>query len=145
MTKLMRVTTVPVSLRAFCSGLVRELKQEGYDVVAVSSPGKELDEFGQVEGVRVIGVPMKRRISPLNDLVSLWRMWRVMRRERPDIVHSMTPKAGMTTSCLACTCASAHPHVHRVGFPNINRSETTHPHGHRLVDVRLRHTCYPRG
>lgn len=101
MIKLMRVTTVPVSLRAFCSGLVRELTQEGYDVVAVSSPGEELDEFGQVEGVRVIGVPMKRRISPLNDLVSLWRMWRVMRRERPDIVHSMTPKAGMTTMLAA--------------------------------------------
>lgn len=101
MIKLMRVTTIPVSLRAFCSGLVRELTQEGYDVVAVSSPGKELDEFGQVEGVRVIGVPMKRRISPLNDLVSLWRMWRVMRRERPDIVHSMTPKAGMTTMLAA--------------------------------------------
>ena len=97
----MRVTTVPVSLRAFCSGLVRELSREGYEVVAVSSPGEELDEFGRSEGVRTIGVPMERRMSPLKDVVSLWRMWRLMRRERPDMVHSMTPKAGMITMMAA--------------------------------------------
>jgi len=96
MTKLIRVTTVPQSLW-FCSGLVRELVDEGYDVVAVSSPGDDLTRFGEQEGVRTIAVPMERRISPMKDLKSLWRMWRVLRRERPDMVHSMTPKAGLVT------------------------------------------------
>ena len=95
-TKLIRVTTVPQSLW-FCSGLVRELVDEGYEVVAVSSPGDDLTRFGEQEGVRTIAVPMERRISPMKDLKSLWRMWRVLRRERPDMVHSMTPKAGLVT------------------------------------------------
>lgn len=100
--KIIRTTTVPISLASFCKGLLDELQQEGYEVVAVSSPGEELDEFGQREGVRTIAVPMERRISPLSDFKSLWKMLRVMRRERPDMVHSMTPKAGLVTMVAAC-------------------------------------------
>ena len=92
--KIIRATTVPQSLNAFCNGMLRELSEE-YEVVAVSSPGEGLDQVAQREGVRTVAVPMERHISLMNDLRSLWRMWRVMRRERPDMVHSMTPKAGL--------------------------------------------------
>ena len=92
--KIIRATTVPQSLNAFCNGMLRELSEE-YEVVAVSSPGEGLDQVAQREGVRTVAVPMERHISLMSDLRSLWRMWRVMRRERPDMVHSMTPKAGL--------------------------------------------------
>jgi len=94
MKKVFRVSTVPQSLSTFCRDILKELSRE-YEVVAVSSPGEELDEVCTREGVRTIAVPMERHISLINDLKSLWRMWRVMRRERPDMVHSMTPKAGL--------------------------------------------------
>ncbi|MCI5980004.1 MAG: glycosyltransferase family 4 protein [Muribaculaceae bacterium] len=93
--KLLRATTVPTSLNSFCRGVLKELRQEGYDVVAVSSPGPELQEVEKREGCRTIAVPMQRHISPMSDLKSLWRMTWVMHRERPDIVHTMTPKAGL--------------------------------------------------
>jgi len=93
--KLLRATTVPTSLNSFCRGVLKELRQEGYDVVAVSSPGPELQEVEKREGCRTIAVPMQRHISPISDLKSLWRMTWVMHRERPDIVHTMTPKAGL--------------------------------------------------
>lgn len=99
--KLIRITTVPSTLNAFCKGLLKELKLEGYEVVAVSSPGKELEELANSEGIRTIALPMERRISPFKDLKSLWQMWRLMRREKPDMVHSMTPKAGMVTMIAA--------------------------------------------
>ncbi len=94
MRRLIRATTVPMTLLAFCRGQLRELRRQ-YDVVALSSPGHELDELAHTEGVRAIGIPMERRISPLRDLLSLWRIYRTFRRERPDMVHSMTPKAGL--------------------------------------------------
>lgn len=95
-TKLLRITTVPQSLNTFCYGLLKELQdEEGYEVVAVSSPGHDLDELGEREGVRTVAVPMERHISPLKDLKSLWQLIRVFRRERPDMIHSMTPKAGL--------------------------------------------------
>jgi len=92
--KIIRSSTIPQSLATFCNGLLKELSGE-YEVVAVSSPGEDLDKVARQEGVRTIAVPMERHISLLNDLRSLWKMWRVMRRERPDMVHSMTPKAGL--------------------------------------------------
>ena len=101
MTKLLRISTVPTSLNTFCKGLLKELSQEGYEVVAVSSPGEALNELAEREGVRTIEVPMERHISPFKDLKSLWRMWRVMRREKPDMVHSMTPKAGLVSMVAA--------------------------------------------
>lgn len=94
--KIIRASTVPDSLETFCRGLLRELhEQEGYEVVAVSSPGHAMQLIESREGVKTVKVPMERHISPLKDLRSLWRLIRVFRRERPDMVHSMTPKAGL--------------------------------------------------
>lgn len=78
----------------FCRGYLAELNAR-YDVLALSSPGEELDRIARREGVRTAAVPMRRRIAPLADLVSLLRLWRLFRRERPAMVHSMTPKAGL--------------------------------------------------
>ena len=92
--KIIRATTVPQSLNAFCKGMLRELSDE-YEVVGLSSPGDALDEIARREGVRTIAVPMERHISLKHDLVSLWRIIKVLRKEKPDMVHSMTPKAGL--------------------------------------------------
>lgn len=102
--KLIRTSTVPGSLNSFCKGLLRELSQEGYEVIALSSPGDALDEIEQREGVRTIAVPMQRRITPFKDLVSLWRLIKVFRKEKPDMVHSITPKAGLLSMMAAWMC-----------------------------------------
>lgn len=93
--KIIRATTVPMSLKAFCDGMLKELSEK-YEVVAVSSPGEDLEWVAEHEGVRTIAVPMERHISLWNDLKSLIKMISVFRREKPYMVHSMTPKAGLT-------------------------------------------------
>lgn len=103
MKKIIRATTVPSSLEVFCKEILHELSQD-YEVVALSSPGQDLEIVSAREGVRAIGVPMERRISLFKDLNSLWQLYQVFRSEKPDMVHSMTPKAGllcMIASCLA--------------------------------------------
>lgn len=102
--KIIRTTTVPGSLDSFCNGLLRELQTEGYYVVAVSSPGPEMETIRKREGVRTVAVPMERRMAPLKDLKSLWGLIRVFRRERPSMVHSMTPKAGLLCMMAAWFC-----------------------------------------
>ena len=92
--KLIRTATIPTSLNIFCRGMLRELSKT-YEVIALSSPGEELKNISEQEGVRTIGVPMERRIAPHKDFMSLIRLVRVFKKERPDIVHSMTPKAGL--------------------------------------------------
>lgn len=103
--KIIRTSTVPTSLDTFCRGLLRELREEeGYEVVAVSSPGIELERMAEREGIRCEAVPMERHISPLSDLKSLFGLIRVFRRERPTMVHSMTPKAGLLSMMAAWVC-----------------------------------------
>lgn len=84
-----------MSLNIFCKGLLRELIDEGYEVIALSSPDEDLQELGAREGVQTIGVEMERHVSPIKDLVSLVKLVRVLKKVRPDMMHSMTPKAGL--------------------------------------------------
>ena len=103
--KIIRTATVPVSLNTFCRGLLRELQeQDGYEVVAVSSPGDAMREIEEREGVRTVAVPMERHISPLKDLKSLFGLIRVFQKEKPTMVHSMTPKAGLLSMMAAWFC-----------------------------------------
>lgn len=104
--KIIRAATIGMSLNIFCKGLLGELRKDGYEVVALASPDADLEELGKREGVRTIGVAMERHVSPWKDVVSLVRLTMVMMRERPDMVHSMTPKAG-----LLCMMAAWLAHV----------------------------------
>ena len=92
--KIIRITTVPSTLDVFCDGLLAALS-ERYEVIALSSPDSELEIVGKREGVRTIAVSMERHISLKRDAVALYRLVKVFRKERPTMVHSMTPKAGL--------------------------------------------------
>lgn len=92
--KLFRISTVPTTLESLLNDQLR-MVNEHYEVVAVSSPGKEMQILREREGIRTIEVPMERRISPIKDFISLVRMIWVFVKERPYMVHSMTPKAGL--------------------------------------------------
>ena len=89
------MTTVPETLAAFFVPQVRLLDQAGFRVSVLSSPGPVLDGLAVGPGVARYGVPLARRPSPAEDCVSLWRLVRLLRRLRPDIVHAHTPKAGL--------------------------------------------------
>ncbi|MDO4462508.1 MAG: glycosyltransferase family 4 protein [Bacteroidia bacterium] len=98
--KLIRTSTIGMSLDIFCNGVLRELS-ERYDVVAVSSPDEYFENVRRREGVRCVEVPMERQISPLKDIISLWRLYKLFRHEKPLMVHSMTPKAGLLSMIAA--------------------------------------------
>lgn len=93
--KIVRAATVGESLNTFCKGFLRQLTDEGYEVVALSSPDEDLKELGEREGVRTVGVEMERHVSPFKDFVALVKLVKVLYLEKPDMVHSMTPKAGL--------------------------------------------------
>lgn len=91
--KIIRAVTVSLSC-VFFEDVMRRLRADGYEMVAVTSPGPELDKLKD-EGFHCIEVPMERHISLLKDMKSLWNMIKVFRKEKPYMVHSMTPKAGL--------------------------------------------------
>lgn len=102
MTKLIRAVTASQSI-GFFEPIVPDLQAKGYEVVSVSSPGLEVQHLREM-GVKCIEVSMERHISLSKDIVSLWKLIKVFRKEKPDIVHSMTPKAGMLCMLAAWIC-----------------------------------------
>lgn len=93
--KLIRITTVPISLKLLLKGQLRFMQEHGFEVIGISSNEPELQDVHQKEGVSVIALAMTRTISPLKDLKSLWIFYRLCRKEKPLIVHAHTPKAGI--------------------------------------------------
>ena len=77
---------------------------ETYEVLAVSSSGEELHKVAEREGVRTCAIPMERHIAPLKDLIALIRLIILFRKEKPQIVHSLTPKAGLLAMMAARIC-----------------------------------------
>lgn len=107
--KLIRACTVSQSV-IFIAGMIPDLRDAGYEVVSVSSDGPELDQVRRA-GARTEIVEMQRHISPIRDMKSLWQMYRLFRREKPAIVHSMTPKAGLICM-LAARLAGVPVRIH---------------------------------
>lgn len=110
MKKIIRTSTVPVSLKGLLRGQLKMLSQ-CYKIIGVSSRGEGLDQLVEQEGIEVRVVDMERKISLFKDLVSLFRMIALLRKEKPDMVHSITPKAGLITM-LAAKIAGVPIRVH---------------------------------
>jgi glycosyltransferase involved in cell wall biosynthesis len=91
---ILHAVTDPIST-ILMRGQLSYLGANGFDPALLSSPGKELEETAVSEGYRVYSVPMCREISPLSDLLSFFRIVRLLRRIRPVICNSGTPKAGL--------------------------------------------------
>lgn len=102
--KLVLVTTVAVTLKSFFQGQISYLKNKGFEVIAMSSGGHDLEEFARREQLSVHAITMTRGFSPIGDLMAVIRLWVLFLKIRPAIVHGHTPKAGVF-SMIAATFA----------------------------------------
>lgn len=83
------------------SARLRTLREAGFRVLLVSSPGDLLWSTAARERVEPIAIPMRRAISPFADLVALVRLWKLLGFRRPDLVEFSTPKAGLLGTLAA--------------------------------------------
>jgi glycosyltransferase involved in cell wall biosynthesis len=86
------------------SGRLRGLRDAGLHVTLVSGPGELLVRTAASDGVDSIAIPMKRAIAPFSDCVSLLRLWRMLRHNKPDLTEFSTPKAGLLGTVAAKLC-----------------------------------------
>jgi glycosyltransferase involved in cell wall biosynthesis len=93
--KLIRITTVPMAFRYLLPGQMQFMKENGFEVIMVSADGTELQDVIQNEQCRHIIVPMTRKITLVQDFKCLMSLIKIFKQEKPDIVHTHTPKAGL--------------------------------------------------
>lgn len=95
MKKILRITTVPISLNILLKGQLRYMQENGCQVITASAAGAEVAEICKREGVKHFPIDFTRTLSPFKDLKALWQLVRLIQKEKPDIVHTHTPKAGL--------------------------------------------------
>ena len=116
MKKLIRITTVPGSLRSLLKGQLRFMNKH-YEVIGISGEDANLALVRQDEGVRTYGIEMTRTITPIKDLIVVFKLYKVFKKEKPFIVHTHTPKAG-TVGMLASKLAGVPHRLHTIaGLP----------------------------
>ncbi|MBF0598340.1 glycosyltransferase family 4 protein [Faecalibacter sp. WQ 117] len=98
------------------------MSSKGFEVIGVSSAGAELDEVHKTEGIRIVPIEMSRKITPIADIKSLWQTYQFFKKEKPQIVHTHTPKAGIV-GMLAAKLAGVPIRLHTVaGLPLMEAS-----------------------
>lgn len=116
MKKLVRITTVPISLEKLLENQARFFKTF-YSVTLVSSQKEQLQRLAKEQGVNHFSLEMTRKITPLHDLRCLLQLIRFLRKDKPHIVHTHTPKAGIV-GMLAAFIAGVPLRMHTVaGLP----------------------------
>ena len=120
--KLIRITTIPMALKYLLQGQMSFMGKNGYDVIMISADGQELNDVIENEKCKHFIVPFTRKITIIKDLYATYKLYRILIREKPDIVHTHTPKAGIV-GMLASYFASVPVRLHTVaGLPLV---ETT--------------------
>ena len=98
--KVLQVTNVDFSLRHFLLPLMLAAQARGHDVLGISADGPLLDD-ARAAGLRVVAVPMARSLSPVAQWRALRAMVRLLRAERPDLLHAHMPISGFIARLAA--------------------------------------------
>ena len=114
--KLIRITTIPLSLEKLLEGQLSFMSNH-YDVIAISSDKLQLKEYGDSNNIHTKHLHLTRQITPLKDLIALFKLYKYLKDVKPQIVHTHTPKAGIV-GMLAAYLAKVPHRLHTVaGLP----------------------------
>ncbi len=102
--KIIRITTVPMTLCFPLRGQARYMNDNGFELILISSDGVELPQTLVNESCKHIVVPMTRKITPWQDLKCIAQLVKIFKEQRPSIVHTETPKAGLLGMIAAKIC-----------------------------------------
>ncbi len=95
------VVAAPITITAFLQHQLRALGERHYLTVVVNGAPPDLLDRLAIRGT-LFPVAIERPIAPWRDLKALLRLYRLFRRERFDLVYSVTPKAGLLAQTAAC-------------------------------------------
>lgn len=93
--KVAHLTTVDLSLRYLLWAQLVGARDAGAEVIGISAPGPDADWLSE-HGIRHVALPGSTRSMDVRaDLRAAIALWRILRRERPDVLHTHTPKPGV--------------------------------------------------
>ncbi|SKB60021.1 glycosyltransferase family 4 protein [Dyadobacter psychrophilus] len=102
--KLLRITTETYSLRILLKGQLRYMSENGMDVYMSSTPDKHVPEMVESQKAHFYPLQLSRELTPFKDLAALFKAIRLIRKIKPHVVHTHSPKAGIIGMLAAYIC-----------------------------------------
>ncbi len=136
--KVLQVVNIPFVLPYFFGDQISYLKQNGLDITICCSPGPELDEFCLKYNIKFFPLDIRRKIDPITDLRSVFKLSQFIKKENFDFVVGHTPKG----SLLAMVAAYIARTNHRIYFRHGIVYETDTGLKRRLMTFLERTTSY---
>lgn len=114
--KLIRITTVPISLEKLLEDQLNFMS-DYFEVTAISSDKNRLNKYGENQNINTFSINLTRKITPVKDLLAVWKLIKFLKKNKPHIVHTHTPKAGIV-GMLAAYIARVPHRLHTIaGLP----------------------------
>lgn len=101
--KILEITNVDFSLNHFLLPLMQALREDGHEVIGVCADGPLVAAPRQA-GFRVETLPFARSFSLPAQARAFWALVRLIRREKPDMVHAHMPISGILARVAARLC-----------------------------------------
>lgn len=92
--KIIEICAIDATMKSLLRELNIGIKTEGYDLICVCSKGKNTKKLRN-NGFNVVNLNINRTINPLFNIISLYNLYKLLKREKPDIVHVHTPVAAV--------------------------------------------------
>ena len=94
------VAAAPLTLKTFLLGHIEAMLAMA-EVTVVANFTEDDETFPWPAGIIRVAIPIARAIAPRTDLRALLALYRLFRKQRHDLVHSITPKAGLLAMLAA--------------------------------------------
>lgn len=116
MKKIVIIATVPLSFATLIKGQPKFLSTY-YDVRLITSFSDMNKNIELEEGVEIKNIDMTRKITPFKDIIALFKIFLYLKKEKPEIVYTFTPKAGLL-GMIASFLSNTPIRIHNiVGMP----------------------------
>lgn len=99
--KIARISTVPFFIVTQLKSQIEFLRDNGGEIVLISSHGEEISQINLCKKVRYKIITISRQLSPWRDIIAFIQLCKFFHSEKFHIVHSTTPKAGLLTAIAA--------------------------------------------
>lgn len=113
MPKILLLSTEPITFKILLSGQPKLMKEQGWEVLLVSADGREVQQICRSEGVQHEVIPFVKGVNQVEDFISFWLLFQLLRKEKPDVIHSYDSKAGFL-GMLAGSLAGIPHRIHSI-------------------------------
>lgn len=92
--KIIELCAIDQTMKIFLNNLNKQLMNQGFDLICVCSEGPYTEELKK-EGFNIINIPIERKIKLFSNIKSIYRLYKLFKSEKPDVLHVHTPIASV--------------------------------------------------